>query len=253
MNNKYHYIDGKVIIESDNEETRQEKYYDNIEKVLIQENVIEKMENDIKELEKQSKNYPTTKKRFFPIGLSAAITAIATMPLLVILLYGKDAFNTIETIYGSTQLILFNEFLIGPIVLIIGAAITMFEYIARKNFIKTGQGINSSLEFLKKQLDIEKDYLEELKKEKTNDNENVNFRTVKINDKERFAKINNASNLYFDLGYNLQKNYEAYQQGKIKEIYPNLTDCGIEFVSQYLEENGPKLSKKKKGKKEKYE
>ena len=45
MNKGYTYIDGMVIISDGNGNHTQSEYYDNLEKVLVQKNVIEAMEN----------------------------------------------------------------------------------------------------------------------------------------------------------------------------------------------------------------
>ena len=45
MNKGYTYIDGKVIISDENGNHTQSEYYDNLDKVLVQENVIINKEN----------------------------------------------------------------------------------------------------------------------------------------------------------------------------------------------------------------
>ena len=43
MNKEYVYVNGKVTIIDDKKEKRQEEYYDNLDKVLVKENVIERI------------------------------------------------------------------------------------------------------------------------------------------------------------------------------------------------------------------
>lgn len=57
MNKEYVYIDIKVIISDENDKKTQSEYYDNLDKVLIQENLIETMEGKIQELESVSEYY----------------------------------------------------------------------------------------------------------------------------------------------------------------------------------------------------
>ena len=57
MNKEYTYIDGKVIISDENDKKTQSEYYDNLDKVLIQENLIETREGKIQELESVSEYY----------------------------------------------------------------------------------------------------------------------------------------------------------------------------------------------------
>ena len=44
MNKEYIYIDGKIIINNENNQKTQSEYYGNLDKVLIRENLIEVME-----------------------------------------------------------------------------------------------------------------------------------------------------------------------------------------------------------------
>lgn len=57
MNKSYIYLDGKVIIEDENNNKTLTEYYDNLDEVLIQENLIETMEKRIKELEQEMETY----------------------------------------------------------------------------------------------------------------------------------------------------------------------------------------------------
>ena len=47
MNKEYIYIQGKVIVKDENGTQTSLEYYDNLDKVLIQENLIESMEDKI--------------------------------------------------------------------------------------------------------------------------------------------------------------------------------------------------------------
>ena len=57
MNKEYTYIDGKVIISDENDNKTQSDYYDNLDEVLAQENLIETMEEKIQVLEKKIQLY----------------------------------------------------------------------------------------------------------------------------------------------------------------------------------------------------
>lgn len=57
MNKEYTYIDGKVIISYENGKKTPVDYYDNLDEILIQENLIETIENKILLLEKESNAY----------------------------------------------------------------------------------------------------------------------------------------------------------------------------------------------------
>jgi len=52
--------------------------------------------------------------------------------------------------------------------------------------------------------------------------------------------------LYYDLGYNGEKYYKYYLQGKLdRKLDKYYNDTGIEIAKEYLEENGPQLIKRK--------
>ena len=115
-----------------------------------------------------------------------------------------------------------------------------------KKSIKKEKGINNELEFLKKQLVIEKENLDELKKDKTRNKENEEFRVVKVDDLEVLKILESWLNLYYDLGYDGEKYYKYYLQGKLDDKlgeYYNKT--GINAAKRYLEEKGPTLVKSK--------
>jgi hypothetical protein len=52
--------------------------------------------------------------------------------------------------------------------------------------------------------------------------------------------------LYFDLGYNGEKYYKYYLQGKLdRKLDKYYNDTGIEIAKEYLEEKGPQFVKRK--------
>ena len=75
MNKEYIYINGKVIIEDEKGQKKEVDYYDNIEEILIQENVIEQIENEIEKIEQEMK-YSSINKKFDKILVHISIKAI---------------------------------------------------------------------------------------------------------------------------------------------------------------------------------
>lgn len=57
MNKEYTYLDGKAIISDENGKQSLIEYFDNLDYILVQENIIETMENRIAKLEKDSQLY----------------------------------------------------------------------------------------------------------------------------------------------------------------------------------------------------
>ncbi len=114
-----------------------------------------------------------------------------------------------------------------------------------KNSIKEEKGINSEIEFLKQQIIIEKQKLFELEKEKTKNREDKRFKSVEVDDLEKLKALKSYLNLYYDLGYNGEKYYKYYLQGKLdNKLCKYYNDVGIELAKEYLEEKVSTLVKK---------
>ncbi len=248
MNKEYIYIDGKAIIKDDKGNQVPIEYYDNLDKVLVQENLVETMEKRIKELEKESEQYKKyNKKRYIPtIFPMAAIIAIIGAPIMAYFLGDTSVFTSqIDTVFGTMNKALFFSIFFSTVLLPLGAFLEAHMYYIYKRAIKEEKGINSELELLKKEIVVEKEKLINLQKEKTRDEENKEFRVVTVDDLKVLEDFKNLRQLYFDLGYNGEKYYKYYQNGildnKLGEYY---TEDGIEIAKQYLEEKGPTLTKK---------
>ena len=235
MNKEYTYIDGKVIISDENGKKTPVDYYDNLDEVLIQENLIETIENKISILEKESEDYKKYNyKHYIPFFLLMALMTIVGLPVLF--------FDCLENtaVYISIT---------SAVILPSTGFMELDRYKKYKDCLKKEKGINSELEFLKQQIIEEKEKLVELKSKKTRTNENQEFRVVEVNDLERLKIFKEWLNLYYDLGYNGEKYYKYYQQGKLDvKLGKHYTDLGIETAKKYLEEKAPTLVKRRKNK-----
>ena len=81
------------------------------------------------------------------------------------------------------------------------------------------------------------------------DNEDKEFRVVKVDDKKQLQTLKQYLNFYYDLGYNEEKYFKYYQQGKLDDkLRKRYNDTGVEAAKEYLEEKGPTLVKRKKTK-----
>lgn len=250
MNKEYTYIDGKAIIKDEKENQNPIEYYDNLDEVLVQENLIETMQNEITKLEEESKEYKkNNKKRYIPITLPLAslITIFGVPALFYLFGYTNIYSSTISTIFGPmNEAILHSSVfyvLVSPII-----GLTEFcMYNNYKNMKNDEKGINNQLEFLKEQIVIEKEYLKELLKNKTSSNNNEEFRIVKVNDLEVLRTLRSCLEFYYDLGYNEQKYSKYLEQGKLNDkLNKYYTEGAIQVAQEHLEEKGPKLVKNKK-------
>lgn len=249
MNKEYTYIDGKVIIKDEKGNQTPVDYYDNLDEVLIQENIIETMEDKISYLENKSMQYKKyNKKRYIPILFLLSSLFIIFGPPVIMYSLGHTAVFTsiVSTIFGPMNEALLYSSLFSTLMLPFAGFIEFDMYRQHKDKLKVEKGINNELEFLKQQLGEEKEKLVNLKKEKTRTKENKEFRVVKVNDLEELKKLRDWLDIYYDLGYNEEKYHKYLENGKLEEkLKKQYTEKGIEFVKEYLEEKGPGLVKKK--------
>lgn len=208
MNKEYTYIDGKVIISDINNNKIKSEYFDNLDEVLVKENLIETMEKNIEELEKESESYEkNSTKHYIPIVLPIAVlTSTIGTPLITNLLTVSNSFAiATDTIFGPMSEAMAVSISMSICMIPLGAVIEFFMYRKHKNSIKREKGINSELDFLRKQIETEKEFLENLKRDKSKDNENTEFRTVSVDDSQQLKDLENQLDFHYNLGYNEEK------------------------------------------------
>ena len=207
------------------------------------------MESKINSLEKESKMYrKNNKKHYFPSTLLTGIPIMSIgISLIIYLLVKNNMFTSnVETIFGTMNSAVFNSTVFSAIILPIIVLQEIQQYKLHKDLQKKEKGINSELEYLKEQIVYEREKLNNLKKNKSRDKENRNFRVVEVNDLEKLKLLREYCNLYFDLGYNRGKYYKYHQQNKLeKKLKRKYTTDGMELVEEYLHEKDPKLVKRK--------
>ena len=97
----------------------------------------------------------------------------------------------------------------------------------------------------KKQLVEEKKKLETLRKEKPKTKEDSNFKVVKVDDIEKLKQLKHYIELYYSLGYDIEKLYKYLENGTLEEFLNNSYNTDdVELSKQFLEKNGPKLIKR---------
>lgn len=241
MNIEYTYLNGNVIISDEQNRKKQCEYYDNLDNVLVQENLIETMEEIRKELAKESETHKKyTAKYYTPFifPVSAVMTTIGA-PFMLNWLTNTNSFNTtVNTVLGPMSNALAFSITMSTCVLPLAAAIEIRSYMNYKDQRKRENGIFNELNFIENQLKIEKGLLKTLKQEKTRNNEKTEFRTVKVDDSQQLAALQNWLNLYFDLGYNESKYYQYYQQGQLtRKLSKNYNASQIKAIEQHLQES----------------
>lgn len=250
MNRDYTYLDGKVIISDENNNKKQSDYYDNLDEVLAQENLIETMEKKIQELEEKSAHYKKhNKKHFIPaFSIAAGLISVISTPIMVNWFKHFDSLAVAQdTIFGPMSGALIVSLAVPLTLTCAGIAGDLFMHSLHKNWTNTEKGINCELNFLKSQIVKEKEALENLKKDKSKENESTEFRTVKVDDLQRLKNLRNWLSFYYDLGYNGKKYYRYYRQGtfdsKLQRYY---NDSERQIAKKHMEEKGKAMTLKKK-------
>ena len=247
MNKGYVQIGDLVIISDENGNYTQSEYYDNLDKVLVQENVIEEMEERIQDLTKKSKIYPVEKKKYTPYIFYFAVASVLAMPIVVGLLTGTNPYlESIDTVFGTVNVALYHSLCTGVFGLPLASLVTIADYLNYKDIVEKGKGINSELEFLKNQIEKEKENLINLKDAKTNDNLSEEILPKKVDDLQQLKILRNNLELFYDLGNNDKKYYRYYQKGKLdKKLHKKYGTVDVDLVKEYLQKKGPTLTKKR--------
>ena len=262
MNKEYIYIDEKAIIRNNNGEKEPIKYYNGLDKVLEQENLIETMKNKITNLEHKKNNTRIRSAVFSLIPvLLGFITPIISVPLL-------SMCGVITTPYTSITDTIFGPMMYGPFLsatisiptgIMFGLPMTIISFLQRTQDKKHLMGLENELNYLNKRLNVEKEKSErfeeefpcwkrwqEFNKSKNFEHENKNFRIVKINN-EAIKNLNSKLELCYDCGYNGKKYYKYYKKHKQlpKEFIEMFKKGEIEIIKNFLEETGPQLVKRR--------
>lgn len=248
MNKEYIYVDGKVILKDDLGNAKQIEYCDNLNDILIQENLIETMQNKIDKLKEDSTQYKKCNKKFIPFMFIIGELFSLIIPTIILYLMGGIPAITciINTAYGPLNLNLILTCLVNIITIPTFIGIEISNFSSHKEQEKIAMSIDSELDFLKKQIDIENTNLSNLKKEIKKNNLKSGLEIKKINDSKVIKILESNAKLYRDCGYNGKKYYKYFKKGILsKKLIDKYTVEQIEKVEEYLEQKGPQLIKKK--------
>lgn len=250
MNKKVIYYDGRVVVLDEEGIERPIVYTDNYDKILVQENVIEECENIIKCLECESDKY---KKFKLMKRLSAAYPFLmfTFVPPIMLTLMNKGAGvsnnEVVETMLGpmtTNELIgILSQFFIP-----VGVLGSLIKYNSCIKDDKSEDGVQVSLEFLRKYLTVQKEKLENLKMDTKDSNKEDGFKVFNVDDTKDLNILYHYRDLFFDLGYGLKRNYRHYEKTgmlpkKLDRVY---TEEEKRMAKDYLEEMGKTLRKGRK-------
>lgn len=248
MNKSYMCINDKVIVSDEKGRQTMTDYSDNLDQILVEENLIESILIKINDLEKQNKIYKKINKRkYIPYTiLLATFSIFFIFPIFFYLLDGSNMFNNlVSTRFGLMSEMKALCFSTATAALPLTLLLDLVNFIKYKIDIKKEKGINSELEYLNEQLKKERHKLKKLFDNRTKNNISKNIKTTSVNDVKQLKELNEQEEFYYDIGYNEEKYYKYYIKGILdKKMNKHYSDSSS-LASEYFENQGPSLVKKK--------
>lgn len=244
MNKNYVYKDGLALIIDEDGNQRTVEYYDNLDKVLVEEDLIEAIEKKISRLEKATAGFEKSSKKissWFPF-ITGTLVPIISIPLLEIVFKGGPT----ETLLGLSQM---TWLCIGmtPLFSLMGAIMSLEWRRQDKERINIQKGKEIELEYLRKELVEHKQYVEELKRDKTNSKKIDEFYIAPVDNVQSLRKLDTFLEFCHDLGYNEDKYFRYYQKGKLDDkIREFSNENGVQMANRHFEEKASVLKKTRK-------
>ena len=247
MHKEYIYIDRNIIVEDENGDKSLRENTNNIEEILKQENIIEILENRLKKLEEMLSSYKSSnKKKFFP--WATVIVIIGGIGMTYIFSNIIDPGIPIDTIFGTIDRSVAIVSLVIPLSSPLATFVDLIYYHDYKKSFKENKGIENEINFIKQELQKNKEVLFNLENEQKKVQEKEKFKTTKIDNLALLKKLKSDLEFLHTLGYNENKYLKYYLKGNIDDILKleNYNDEQIKMAHSYLEEKAKALTKKRK-------
>lgn len=237
MNEKYTYLDGKVIIEDENGKKKIVEYTNHLDEILVQENLIESLENELvevdRDIERSKKLNKTNKNVTIFSAVSFALIPVI-MQFLLKMLLGENA----SEIMLSTEPMML-PFIKGFIISISGISGSFFTISSYNSYKKNQKNINgqkSKKKVLEETIQQEKKELEQLQQTSQKQQLTHHFFEKEVDYLKELRRLRSYLNLYYDCGYNREKYIKYLQAGKLdKKLGKHYTVRGIDLITEYLE------------------
>ncbi len=245
MNKGYLCTSDTTIIADEKGEQFITEYCDNIDEILVQENVIEKIEKDLQDLEKKKKITLDRSKFGKKLALLLTLLCVVAPPILELMM----GINPIEAagtnIFGYESNMWLTVSLIGLTFAIpIDGSLLYSSSRAKKEH----KGFNSAIIGLQNQLTKEKIKLNELNKSKTYNKTKTLYKSTLVDDSKELKRIDSQSELYHDLETYKSKMKRLNRKGKLQEYlqsHYNANQDDIAYVQEHLKEKGLALVRRK--------
>lgn len=259
MNQKYYISDsGKLIVLDEKNNSKEIEKSGKYKEKLIQENIVEKIENRIEELEdvlKKQSIEEVSKKNFIPfatiIAIISSLIVIFSNCILVIILT-----NLTVNILAFFNLLCESFFLTFPfvgLISLLGVIIDIARNSDYNEHIKKISADNLELEILRKILSKEIEKLNKLNQNKTKHRLSAKYEFNKlysIDDQQQLNNLNECIKNYRRLGRSLPILYEAYKKNTLNKLLQeygfNLSKEEYGILVDYIKEKENILVPRKK-------
>lgn len=242
MNKEFTHVNNQAIIKDETGNTKIIPYYDNLEQVLIQENVIELIEEEMKKVIENYEYFKDKEFNYIPFAtLSLSFLGYFAMPELFKAIGAPEEWlNQMGRIWTNYETIKYMGLFMG---IPSGLLMDYSNFNSCNENRKRKNAVTSKKELLEKQIEFEKELLEDLQNDKTNSRiqtEN-DYEIININNDLVRKNVQNLINFFYNLGYNEKKLYRSFIKDKLDKYYSgNL----LRIANEYFEEKGPILARK---------
>lgn len=239
MNKKFWYKNGEVFVKDTKGKVKNVVYNPNLKEILLQENLIETIENEIKKLQKKNKRFDERYENdsdyildvyapMFALFYGGIITTIVR--LLKFGFYGVFSFQYLLSFGGIS------------VVYILISIKRKKAYIKRCHKVS---GRECQIKFLEKQIVEEKTKLDEMQQLKANF-VGDKIRITKINTRMSVKKVYLNYEFQYACGFLASTFYNYYQENNClpEHLTKYYTDSQIKEMEEYIQKEGPRLSKR---------
>ena len=240
MIRSYTYTNGKAILSDEKGNQEVIDYYDNLDKVLVKKNLIEKMEYLSSQFAQATDNL--IKKDYGPAFLTAyTVSGLALPSAIVYGATGKNPFTyNFESIWGPVNM---TAILTGcTIVPCVAMGIHTYNQIHDQ--VRQYNGLRAAICYLDDRTTEEYRKIDELEADKSC-NSKLEENSIHPVDNTELIELNDTVLFYNGLGKDIKKYYRAYEKGKLeKKLETKYDEEATEKAVEFIKAKGPMLVKK---------
>ena len=226
MNKEYICEGSYAVVTDEFGDKKQMEYSENIEEILVQENLIEQMEIELRTIIYARRHNNNISFKL----LTKSLIVLLAIPLILVifpLILGFINLNMISLI----------ELLSGILIPGYLGFFLIYEY---NNTNKTNKGYENQIEFLKKQISLEQEKLNELKQNKAKKQKVAVSK--RVNDIEELKKLKELLLVYYNCGYYSDRYSKYLERGKLRtKLSKTFSEEQIDLTIKHLEGKGKVL------------